>query len=119
MKKHKIGFLISTLLVLITLSSCATQTNLYSWANYSDDVYTYYKKQTPASLENLTKTYQNLLEHQRGTRGVTPPGTYVEYGYLLCLQGQKQEGMEMINKEKELYPESTTFVDRILSSLNK
>ena len=119
MKRNKIGFLISTLFVLFILPSCVTQNSLYSWGNYSNDVYTYYKKQTPASLEALTKTYQNILAHQSGTRGVTPPGTYAEYGYILCLQGNKSEGMEMINKEKELYPESTKFVDRIVAGLNK
>lgn len=119
MIRNKIRFLISTLFVLVTFSSCAIQDSLYSWGNYSSNVYTYYKKQTPASLEKLTGTYEKIIDRQSGTRGVTPPGTYIEYGYLLCLQGKKQEGMEMINKEKELYPESTKFVDRIAASLNK
>ena len=119
MQRRKIGLLMSTFFVLVLFSSCVTQSSLYSWGNYSNDVYSYYKEQTPASLERLTETYENLLDHQSGTRGVTPPGAYVEYGYLLCLQGQKEKGLDMINREKELYPESAIFVDRILASLNK
>ncbi len=102
------------------LSSCATPvTSLYSWDKYDTAVYTYYKKQTPKSLEKVTQMYEKITTDPKGTRQVPPPGACAEYGYLLCLQGNKAQGMPLLEKEMELYPESKKFVERIISSINK
>lgn len=103
-----------------SLSSCMTPVkSLYSWDKYDTAVYTYYKKQTPKSLEKVTKMYEKITTDPRGTRQVPPPGACAEYGYLLCLQGKQAQGIPLLEKEMELYPESKKFVERIISSINK
>ncbi|SHF13205.1 hypothetical protein SAMN05444405_105174 [Bacteroides luti] len=103
------------------LSSCTTQQSaLYSWKNYEKTSYNYYKKQTPESTEALLNTYAILIAKQdQGTRKVVPPGTYAEYGFLLAQTGKKEEGISMMKKEIEVYPESKVFIERIIKMLEK
>ncbi len=120
MSKSIIFLAATALCIVCGLSSCVTPVStLYSWDNYDSAVYTYYKKQTPKSLERVTKMYQEITTSPKGTRQVPPPGACAEYGYLLCLQGKKAEGMPLLEKEIELYPESKKFVERIISTINK
>lgn len=48
-----------------------------------------------------------------------PPGMYAEYGYLLYKTGKKDEGLAFLKKEVELYPESDTYISRIIKQLEK
>jgi hypothetical protein len=42
-----------------------------------------------------------------------PPGVNAEYGYLLLKEDNEVEGMEFLDKEMGLYPESVIFIQRI------
>lgn len=111
----KIALLILTTIVL---SSCQ-EMRLYSWYGYEESSYQYTKKQTPESLDRLTKDYSKIINKQRGTRKTVPPGIYAENAYLLIKAGKKEEGIAMFKKEVELYPESGIFIQRIIKQLEK
>lgn len=105
---------------VVLLCACTTTNSLYSWNNYENSSYNYFKKQTPESTQALLKTYAKIIEQQdRGTRKVVPPGTYAEYGFLLVQNGKKEEGLAMLKKEIETYPESKVFIDRIIKMVEK
>lgn len=115
----KIKLICAAFFVLL-LSSCVTEKSLYSWKDYEKTSYNYYKKQTPESTQALLNTYALLIERQeQGTRKVVPPGTYAEYGFLLAQTGKKEEGITMLKKEIEVYPESKIFIERIIKMLEK
>lgn len=101
------------------LTSCATTTSLYNWNNYVDSSYQYYKKQTPESTERLMKTYEAMIKKPNGSRKTIAPGICAEYGYFLIQNGKKDEGVTMLKKEKELYPESTQFMDRLIKQFSE
>ena len=44
---------------------------------------------------------------------------YAEYGYLLYKTGKKEEGIEFLKQEMELYPESEKYISRIVKQLEK
>ncbi len=90
---------------------------LYSWENYQEKMYDYVKNGTQESLDNLLKTYQVMIDKQNGSRQTVPPGICADYGYLLYMQGKKEEGLTFLNKEMMLYPESSAFVSRIIKNL--
>ena len=90
-------------IALLAMSCGSTQ--LYSWYDYQED--------------ELAKTYQKIIEKQKATRGVVPPGIYADYGWLLLQAGKNAEGKEMLAKEIELYPESKVFVGSILKRYAK
>lgn len=109
--------LIFVLGAALLLSSCTVQKPLYSWAKYESASYNYLKNSDEKSTQALIENYQKIIENQTGTRKVTPPGVYADYGYVLLQTGKTAEGKALLIKETELYPESKIFIDRILKML--
>lgn len=101
-------------LSIIGLVSCTTQKPLYSWGKYETASYNYLKNSDEKATQELIEAYQKIIEKQKGTRGVVPPGIYADYGFLLLQANKTKEGKEMLLREVALYPEAKVFVDRIL-----
>jgi len=104
---------------LVFLAASCGSTKLYSWYDYQEDYYHYLKNADKESLDDLIKTYQKIIEKQKETRGVVPPGIYADYGWMLLEAGKTSEAKEMLAKEIELYPESEVFVSSILKRVEK
>ncbi|MCF0205977.1 MAG: DUF4810 domain-containing protein [Bacteroidales bacterium] len=98
--------------------------------------YQYFKKHTPKSVCELLSIYNEMINKPGGSRKTPPPGICAEFGYLLlqpetaqiftenATHKQKRQlnvsdfnqmGIAMLEKEIELYPESTTFIMPILN----
>ncbi len=101
------------------LASCTSQKPLYTWGNYETTSYNYLKNSDEKSTQELIENYQKIIETQKGTRGVIPPGVCADYGFLLLQEGKTDEGKKMLMKEIALYPESRIFIDRILKMIEK
>ncbi len=113
-------FLIGVAAVMaLSFTSCNTTKTLYSWYDYEDLAYEYNKEPTEKLQVKVLEQYQKMTDKQKGVRGVVPPGMYAEYGYLLCKTGKKKEGLEFLKKEISLYPESETYISRIIKQLEK
>lgn len=109
-----------SVLAVLMLGSCSTSTKaLYSWYNYEDATYRYSKKRTDELKVKVLEQYKKLVDKQKGTRGTVPPGLYAEYGYMLCMSGKKDEGLDFLKKETQLYPESEKYISRIIKQLEK
>lgn len=100
-------------------TSCSSPQTLYSWYDYEDATYQYSKKTTDELQLKVLEQYQKVTDKQKGLRGVVPPGMYAEYGYLLYKTGKKDQGLGFLKKEIELYPESNTYISRIIKQLEK
>ena len=100
-------------IITFAFSSCST-TGLYSWDKYQQASYNYLKKADAKSVDKIMKQYQKIIKKQKGTRKVTPPGMYADYGFFLIQRGNLKKGKINLNKEISLYPESKIFIDRIL-----
>lgn len=98
--------------------SCGS-TKLYSWYDYQEDYYHAMKNADEKSVAELAKTYQKIIEKQKESRKIVPPGIYADYGWMLLQSGKTAEGKEMLAKEVELYPESEVFVGAILKRYAK
>lgn len=109
-------FIIAALAVFL-ITSCSTQKPLYSWYKYNNVNYEYNKTPNEKTLADLTKQYEKIATKQKGERKVVPPGFYAEYGYLLSKTGKKAEGINMMKKEIEIYPESEKYVSKIIKQL--
>ncbi len=111
--------LLIALFVAALAASCTVQKPLYSWYNYNTTSYNYLKNADDASTQQLLESYQKIIEKQKGSRGVVPPGIYADYGFLLLKVNKTTEGKSMLAKEMELYPESKVFIERILKMLEQ
>lgn len=104
---------------VIAMTSCTTQKSLYSWYDSEDATYVYTKKATDESLEKAMEQYKKVITKQKGVRKTVPPGVNAEYGFLLCKAGKKEEGLTLLKAEIRAYPESETFISRIIKQLEK
>ena len=104
---------------VMAMTSCQTQTSLYSWYNSQDATYEYVKRGTDEMLTKAMEQYEKVIKMQKGVRKVVPPGVNAEYGYLLCKAGKKQEGIALLRAEIATYPESEKFISRIIKQLEK
>lgn len=99
---------------ILLLVSCTVQKPLYSWDKYETTSYNYLKNADEKSTQELIESYKNIIENQKGSRGVVPPGIYADYGFILLMANKTEEGKAMLLQEVALYPESKIFIDRIL-----
>ncbi len=102
---------------LLLLSACTVNKPLYTWADYEKASYNYLKKSDEKATQVLIENYQEVIEKQKGTRGVVPPGIYADYGFILLQSDRAAEGKQMLQREIALYPESEVFISRILKML--
>ena len=103
----------------MAMASCQTQQSLYSWYDSEDATYTYTKRGTEETLAKAMAQYEKVINKQNGLRKVVPPGVNAEYGYLLYKAGKKDEGLALLKAEITAYPESETFISRIIKQLEK
>lgn len=104
---------------IYAFASCSTSQSLYSWYDSEDATYTYGKKNTPESYKKMMEEYAKVETMQKGTRKIVPPGFNAEYGFFLYKEGKKEDGLKYLKKEMELYPESGTFISRIIKQIEK
>ena len=112
---------------------------------YESLLYDNYHTQSPESVCALLCQYEYMVTHPGGQRGVVPPGICAEYGYLLlspdtpaifldnATRKQKEtfgaigdystlfreKGLEMFQKEMELYPESSIFIQPLVQKFSQ
>lgn len=118
MRKSLILFLFP---LALAATSCTTSTKtLYYWGDYTEASYDYYKKQTPEDTEDLLGSFEKMMARvDKGSRKMMPPGMCAEYGFLLIQNGKKEEGLALLKKETEMYPQSKKFVERIIKLVEK
>lgn len=108
-------------------------------SRYEQLTYKHYDQQTPESICELVVLYEDMVNNPGGSRNTIPPGICAEYGFLLLQPNTlesfekyatpkqrkafdttdyatlfNEKGIQMLEKEIELYPESVTFISPIL-----
>ena len=106
--------LLIVILLASLLISCQSPSSLYEWRGYDDALYNYSQKRDEISKEKLIRVYEQIIANPGGTTQRVPPGVFADYGFLLLSSGNKTKGLEMLQKEIVLYPESKVFIDRII-----
>jgi hypothetical protein len=107
-------------LVLIGLTSgCATpEKPLYSWGTYQKEVYNYFKKDGSSSTEQII-ALEKQSEEAKSKGLKLPPGFYAHLGMLYAEVGQLDKVQQHFDIEKQLYPESTAYMDFLSRNLKK
>jgi len=115
MKHH----LWSMALAAVFLSSCGSTSKLYSWYNYEPVSYAVAKNPPASVIDTKKNAPERFTSDPRASRKTPPPGICAEYGYLLYKQGQQERGLHLLEREIELYPESTFFIGNLIKQLKK
>ncbi len=105
--------------IALSMTSCTTTQPLYTWHKYENAAYQNSKKSTDKTEKEFINQITKVINTQNGTRGVVPPGVYAEYGFYLYKKGQITEGIAMMKKEIETYPESSQYISQIIKQIEK
>ncbi len=101
--------------VVFIIGGCAQQKpSLYYWGSYESLVHDMYLKPGQAEshiqIEKLTEDLERI--QAEGKR--VPPGLHAHLGYMYFLQGNEPAALQEFATERDLFPESATFIDSII-----
>lgn len=112
--KLRILRLAIALFMVVSISACVNMPKpLYDWGKYENSLYKYYKK--PARAQKHADVLQDIIDAEADGKRV-PPGLRAELGFMLLESGENNAAMELFQKEKEEWPESTVLMDRLIES---
>ncbi|KML54389.1 lipoprotein [Burkholderia cepacia] len=97
----------------LLLAGCASSPPpLYQWTGYQPQVYEYFKgqKSPQEQIDALEKALQDI----RGKGHTPPPGFHAHLGMLYASVGNEQQAEQELQAEKQLFPESSTYMDFLL-----
>ena len=90
---------------------------LYYWGHYEPLVYEMYADPGDAEpAEQIDKLTEDIATAQSKGQAV-PPGVHAHLGYMYLQQGNAMAARAEFETEKGLYPESTVFIDRLLTQM--
>lgn len=113
-KRHILSF---ALLGCVLLTGCHTAPKpLYQWESYQPQVYEYFKGQ--ASAEQVTALERDL-QKIRAAGGMPPPGYHAQLGLLYASLGKEEQVVQEFQTEKELFPESSPYMDFLMRKFKK
>lgn len=108
------------LAALCALGGCAKPKapDLYGWNGYEKNLDTYFRGDRE-SLDAQAKLMEADLEKIRSAGKATPPGYLAHLGLLYGKQGDMARFQEHLEAEKQVFPESETFIDFLLRKFKK
>ena len=103
---------------LLFLEGCAShQHDTFCLLNYHESLYSYRKESTNENAQKHIEVLERIIQHANESGLQVPPGIYLEKGYFYQVLGNEQSAITDYQEEMARYPESETFITKIL--LNK
>jgi hypothetical protein len=111
---------LAPLVSLVLLSGCATQARpVYYWGAYEDLLYSMYLRPGEADTTSQVAILTEDIQKTRDNGQHVPPGVHAHLGYMHYLLGNAGPALAELETEKQLYPESRPFMDRIIKQLTR
>nr|WP_174507411.1 DUF4810 domain-containing protein [Acinetobacter sp. Marseille-Q1620] len=105
--------------IAIGLVGCASAPkSLYSWGSYPQQTYLMYNAPEKASPGQQIIKLEAEIEKAKAKNLAVPPGLYAHLGLLFLQQNNAQKAAEYFQLERQVYPESTVLMDRLLQKMN-
>ncbi|ENW82876.1 hypothetical protein F909_01152 [Acinetobacter sp. ANC 3929] len=106
-------------LMAIGLVGCAAGPQpLYSWGSYTQQTYLMYNAPEKATPNTQMIKLEAEIEKAKAKNLAVPPGLYAHLGLLSLQQNNAQKAVEYFQLERQVYPESTILMDRLLQKMN-
>lgn len=103
------------LLLILCHTSFACETmSSGSWGKYELAYFNYLKdNKSPESRLEFRRVLSKVADKRR-----PPPGLCAEYGFLLYQEGDTQQAIKYFAKEKQLWPQSSALMNKIIVQVN-
>ena len=116
--KNFLHITIITVFIFFIVACSQRPKSLYNYENYAQSYYEDKKNHTPESALELQKSIElSIANTDNSQSGRVPPGMYANLGYIYLKMGKPQEAIMSFTKEKEIYPESVRFMDRMIKKV--
>jgi len=102
-------------IICFAFTGCTS--TIYAWEEYPTQVYA--NLRGDISLESQVQTMERNLQKILSKNNRVPPGFYAHLGMLQAEAGDRARARECFTEEKNLFPESAVFMDRLLSRLGR
>lgn len=90
---------------------------LYSWGSYTQQTYLMYNAPEKATPSAQIIKLEAEIEKAKGKGLAVPPGLYAHLGLLYLQTENSQKAIEYFQLERQVYPESTALMDRLLKKM--
>lgn len=108
--KKLIFIALATLLV-----GCKTVEPLFYHGNHNENVYNYFKADE-VTLEEQIQSMNELLASANEAGKMVAPGIHAHLAMLYFEVGNSSDGIKHFEAEKQLYPESTQYIDFLMTA---
>ncbi len=107
------------LAALCAMTGCATTKpqTLYYWGDYEEQIYTAHAKGGTLGVHDQIIALEADKATAAGAGRRLPPGFHAHLGYLYFEDGQGDAAHAELLAEKAAFPESATFIDRLLANM--
>ncbi|WP_199181131.1 DUF4810 domain-containing protein [Chromobacterium alticapitis] len=113
--KKKSGGIAAAIASALLLSACAGgPPHLYQWEGYQPQVYAYLKGDAQDAQQQIS-VLEEGLQKIRANGNHEPPGYHAQLGMLYASSGRLDRMQSEFLTEKKLFPESTAYIDFLLS----
>ncbi|EOR09818.1 MULTISPECIES: DUF4810 domain-containing protein [Acinetobacter] len=110
--------LFSSLMTIGLVGCAAGPQPLYSWGSYTQQTYLMYNQPEKATPSAQIIKLEAEIEKAKAKNLAVPPGLYAHLGWLSLQVNNAQKAAEYFQLERQVYPESTVLMDRLLRKMN-
>ena len=104
--------------IVFLFTGCAPKKQpMYYFGNSSSALYAHKKEPTDESFVAMKQSLEDVIEHSKVKGIKIAPGTFANIGYLNLLENKPKQAVAFFNREKQLYPEATIFMDRMIQKV--
>jgi hypothetical protein len=111
-------FLLVGCLVSLSLVGCVSAPkSLYSWGQYPQQTYLLLTVPEKVSPQEQIVKLEKDIEKAKAKNTAVPPGLYAHLGLLNLNINNGPRAIEYFELERQVYPESTILMDRLLQKM--
>lgn len=102
-------------LAMFIVTGCKTTEPQYFYGQYNTAVYSYFKGDD-STVEDQITVLEEAIATAEANNKLIAPGIHAHLGMLYFETGDSKRGLEHFEVEKLLFPESTQYIDFLMSS---
>ncbi|ENW23013.1 DUF4810 domain-containing protein [Acinetobacter pseudolwoffii] len=111
-------FLLLGAVMSLSLVGCASgPKSLYSWGTYPQQTYLLLSVPEKTSPQEQIAKLEKDIEKAKAKNAAVPPGLYAHLGLLNLNLNNGPRAVEYFELERQVYPESTVLMDRLLKKM--
>jgi hypothetical protein len=111
-------FAIITAILVLLITGCKSTKTIYHHGGYPNAVYQYLKNDE-LSIEQQIQMVSLMIEEADNDGKAVMPGVHAHLGLLYFDSGNPTLGLSHFTTEKTLFPESSTFLDFLMSQMKQ